>query len=267
MPRAPGVPGGTGAPAVLLDIDDTLVDTRWAFGQALDVVLDRWAPDLPARARAQAVRDWRADVHGYFAAYTRGEIGMGEQRRLRAEALHRSTTGRPLPAGSWPEWEATYDGAFRAAWRLREGAAELVGALAARGVPFGALTNLQRSYQEEKLRVVGLSDLPVLVAVDDLGFGKPDPRVFAEALRRLQAPAGPAVYVGDEPEVDVGGARAAGLIGVLACPATSRAACPDPGHHGQVEVVHDLTDLLGVLDDLEDGRHGGVDLGEGRRSG
>jgi HAD superfamily hydrolase (TIGR01549 family) len=47
------------------------------------------------------------------------------------------------------------------------------------------------------------------------GFEKPDPRLFGIALARVGADAGTTIHVGDLYEVDVVGARAAGVRGVL----------------------------------------------------
>ena len=54
----------------------------------------------------------------------------------------------------------------------------------------------------------------MLVGVDTLGFGKPDPRVFVEACRRLGTAPERTAYVGDELDVDAVAARAAGLLGI-----------------------------------------------------
>ena len=45
----------------------------------------------------------------------------------------------------------------------------------------------------------------------DVGFRKPDPRIFRTALDLLGVPAARAIFVGDEPQADIGGARDAGL--------------------------------------------------------
>jgi putative hydrolase of the HAD superfamily len=91
-------------------------------------------------------------------------------------------------------------------------------------------------------------DVPLLVGVDTLGFGKPDPRVFAEACRRLGTEPARTAYVGDELDVDARAAVAAGLRGVwLARPhlgakhANATEALP------QDVVIASLDELPGVL--------------------
>jgi len=49
----------------------------------------------------------------------------------------------------------------------------------------------------------------------DVGFAKPDPRIFHRVLRDLAVEPGEAVFVGDRPEDDVAGARAAGMKAIL----------------------------------------------------
>lgn len=52
------------------------------------------------------------------------------------------------------------------------------------------------------------------VAAGDLGVAKPDPRIFQEALDRLQLTAAEVLHVGDDPQLDVQGAVNAGLPAV-----------------------------------------------------
>src|SRR5690606_22584142 len=77
-----------------------------------------------------------------------------------------------------------------------------------------SLSNALVELQTRKLAAAGLPDVPLLVGVDTLGFGKPDPRVFAEACRRLGTDPARTAYVGDELDVDARAALAAGLVGV-----------------------------------------------------
>jgi putative hydrolase of the HAD superfamily len=236
---------------VLLDIDDTLVDTRSAFRAALGHVLAGWLPRLGEADRERAVRHWALDAAGHFRAFTRGERSFVEQRRLRAMDLHARFGGPVLDEAGFARWDAGYEAAFRGAWRALPDAVALIGELRARGVPFGALTNMAGGYQRDKLAAVGLAEVPVLVSLDDLGRGKPDPAVFRLGCSRLGMAPERVAYVGDELDVDARGARDAGLVGVWL------------DRHGSgerptdVHVVADLSALTAVLA-LPAGRdHGG----------
>lgn len=204
-----------GARAVLLDVDDTLVDTRAAFAAAISQVVGEWLPHLDADGREAALQHWVRDAAGHFRAYTRGEIDFRTQRRRRAAALHAAFGGAVLDDAAAARWDAGYEQAFRAAWRPSDDAARLLDVLDAAGVPAGAVTNMLTDYQRRKLDAVGLlGRLRVVVGIDAVGVGKPDPRMFRRACDKLGVAPDEAAYVGDELDVDARAARAAGLIGV-----------------------------------------------------
>lgn len=230
--------------AVLLDIDDTLLDTRSAFFAAIREVAQIWLTHLGDERYDDVALRWIADVGGHFRTFTRGEISIGEQRRRRADDLQSAFGGEPLDDAQFAEWDAAYGTAFRAAWRLHEDALPLLDALHAAGVPVGALSNSSQDLSIEKLARLGLTDrLPLLVSPDDLGFGKPDPRVFALACERLGSAPSRTAYVGDELDVDAHGAAAAGLVGVWLDRAGS-----SEGRTGRVLRVSTLADLPRALD-------------------
>lgn len=233
MPDRPRVRG------LLLDVDDTLVDTRAAFRVAIRHVVGTWLPFLANHDAA--VEHWVLDDTAAFAAYTRGELTFTEQRRIRAQRLHAHFGGPDLDDEAFTRWSEAYDEAFRGAWRPTPDGVALVSRVRAAGVPLGVVTNLTREYQQEKLAAVGLGDLPVLAAMDDLGRGKPAPEVFHLACRRLGLPPAEVAYVGDELDVDARGARDAGLVGVwLDRHATGQ--CPP-----DVPVARTLTEVPALL--------------------
>ncbi|WP_129337452.1 HAD family hydrolase [Cellulomonas endophytica] len=262
-PDAPA--GATGAPlagrveGVLLDVDDTLVDTRAAFGAAVDAVCARWMPHLDATGRAAALDLWRADPGGHYRAYTRGDVGFDEQRRRRAAELHARFGGPPVEdEAAYRDWLTVFWGAFEGAWRAHPDAGVLLDALGAAGVPVGALSNAGTQLQTAKLARAGLARVPLLVAVDTLAgpdgraVGKPDPRVFLEACARLGTDPARTAYVGDEADVDALGAVAAGLVGVwLDRPGERRGGPhledPERVRRGGAHVVPSLAALVPLL--------------------
>lgn len=200
---------------VLFDIDDTLVDTRSAFASALAAVAERYLPHVAQERHADLLAVWRADAGGHYARYTRGETGYAEQRRTRADELQQAFGGAPLDAEGYAAWNAVFEEGFANAWAAHTDARDVVDRLLAAGLAVGALSNASVAYQTSKLERAGLHPtVPMLVGVDTLGVGKPDPRVFAEACRRLGTEPGRTAYVGDELDVDARAAVAAGLLGV-----------------------------------------------------
>ncbi len=96
-------------------------------------------------------------------------------------------------------------------------AMELLAWCADRGIPCVLVTNSARraATWEEHLRARGGPVFQQIVSSCDLGCGKPDPRIFLEAARRLGRPAAEILHVGDRWELDVVGAKAAGFGAAL----------------------------------------------------
>lgn len=79
----------------------------------------------------------------------------------------------------------------------------------------GVVTNGPADVQRAKVELLGVLDLVDFVLVSgEFGVWKPEPAIFEEALRLGDAEAAEAVFVGDSPEHDMAGARAAGLRSV-----------------------------------------------------
>lgn len=235
---------------VLFDIDDTLVDTRSAFAHALAAVARRYLPDVGPERDLDVLAHWRADVEGHYSAYTRGDESYREQRMSRANALHSAFGGPELDDAGYDAWNALFEERFVGAWAPHDDASSAVDRLLAAGIVIGALSNASVAYQTRKLARVGLVDrVPMLVGVDTLGVGKPDPRVFVEACRLLGTAPARTAYVGDELDVDAWAARDAGLVGVwIDRPGGRRNGLPAAHEHAPgVVVVRSLTELAEVV--------------------
>ncbi len=84
--------------------------------------------------------------------------------------------------------------------------------LRADGLRLGVVTNGQIVIQQHTLAGLGLSDAFDTILISEAeGIRKPDPEIFRRALARLDVMAAAAVYVGDNPQVDIAGALAADM--------------------------------------------------------
>ena len=99
--------------------------------------------------------------------------------------------------------------------RAADRAAETLETLAGRGYRIAVVSNADgrvRGLLEE----AGLSPwLEHIVDSAEVGFEKPDPRIFHAATEKLGLPPSACAYVGDIYEIDVVGAERAGLTAVL----------------------------------------------------
>jgi HAD superfamily hydrolase (TIGR01549 family) len=101
-------------------------------------------------------------------------------------------------------------------WRqLPQGLTEKLEQARARGLRLGVVSNSEGKLGElfARLSIDQHFELVVDSALE--GVRKPDPEIFRRALTRLRVAPEAALYAGDIPEVDVVGARAAGIDAVL----------------------------------------------------
>jgi FMN phosphatase YigB (HAD superfamily) len=85
----------------------------------------------------------------------------------------------------------------------------------AAGMRLGIVSNSEGKLRDVLERVGLYEHFDVVLDSQLEGVHKPDPEIFRRALSRLGVRAEAAMYAGDVPEVDVLGARAAGMAGVL----------------------------------------------------
>lgn len=183
----------TGIKAVAFDLDDTLFDRR----AALTRLMEQW-------------------------------LGVDEAREAMPRLLARDGNGH-APRASFFQWLAAHypaagpDGASVEARFRREfpdcitmdrATRYLLRILCDANLALAVLSNGQEAFQMEKFRAsrcTAFFSRDCLLFSGTLGIAKPDPRAFAALLERLALPANEVLFVGDDPERDIAGAKAAGL--------------------------------------------------------
>ena len=87
--------------------------------------------------------------------------------------------------------------------------------LRSRGCRLALLTNGGGAMQRGKITRFGLADLFDTILIEgEVGFGKPDPRVYARALDSLEVAAADTWMVGDNLEWDVAEPQRQGIYGI-----------------------------------------------------
>jgi putative hydrolase of the HAD superfamily len=83
------------------------------------------------------------------------------------------------------------------------------------GLILGLISNVERDITPN-CRELGLSVLlQVVVTSQEVGFNKPQPKIFQAALKQARVKPAEAIYVGDQHQIDVVGANAVGMRGIL----------------------------------------------------
>jgi putative hydrolase of the HAD superfamily len=220
--------------AVLFDAGNTLLfldhdRMAAAVGAALGLPLD------PARLAGAAGDAARA-----------AERARGVDRDRARVYLERLFTGAGVPAARMEEVRACLQRLHREnhLWcRLAAGTREALDRLRAGGLRLGVVSNSDGRV-EEALVAAGLRDcFDVVLDSALVGVEKPDPAIFRAALAALGVAPAEALYVGDLYDVDVAGARAAGMEAALLLP---DAAGPGPE-------CRRFSSLAALADDLLNG--------------
>lgn len=141
-----------------------------------------------------------------------------------------------------------YDWQPPAGERAFPDALEVLPVLREHGVELGIITNasLPMTYRDRELQAFGLIDLfsSCRIAAVDVGVIKPHPRIFEKALDLLSIQPGEAVFVGDNLETDIRGAKNAGMHAVLRIKAGEEPVYNGVVPDGTVITLHDLPPLL-----------------------
>ncbi|QHI99959.1 phosphoglycolate phosphatase [Xylophilus rhododendri] len=182
--------------AVLFDLDGTLIDSAPDLGGAADAMrlarglpslpLDRYRPMCGAGARGMlAVAFGMAPEHADFAT-------------MREEFFQR------------------YEQRMTENTQIFDGVAEMVEALAQRGLAWGIVTNKSQRFTGPLLGTVSaLAGAATAISGDTTPHAKPHPAPLLEACRRMDVDPARCIYVGDD-ERDIVAGRAAGMGTVAA---------------------------------------------------
>ncbi len=195
---------------VLFDLGNTLFHLDHAF---VADTISRHAH------RVTAVEVARAEYHAKAAV----------DAEIRARRIGTDATRQPpyfetildvlgVPAAACPQITAALqeENAARSLWRVvHEDTPDVLRTLRDRGYTLGVVSNADGRVAAA-VAERGLSDVfRIVIDSHVVGVEKPDPRIFQLALRSCDADARTTLFIGDIYEIDVQGARAAGLTALL----------------------------------------------------
>lgn len=196
--------------AVILDLDDTL----YAY------------PPLDEEAGAK-VRGFICGKLGiterqYEEAYLSGktetkrrldDVGASHNRLLYFQKTLEYLGVNPIPLSL--QMYEIYWGTFLEKMMLRAGARAFMDRMHERGIGLMICTDLTAHIQHRKIEALGIAeDIRYLVTSEEAGREKPSPEIFALCLEKLNLPPEEVCCIGDDPEKDVAGARAAGIYAI-----------------------------------------------------
>lgn len=204
--------------AVMFDLDDTIISYDGASEKAWKVICAKFTEEnktsFSAEEMLEAVDNVKDSYWSDPARHKWGREHLTEARRevltLAMERLGFSDRGKIIEtADSYTslqkEMICLFDGAYDAVKRLKNA-----------GIKTALITNGSSEGQREKLDRFALAPLFDEILIDtEVGFSKPDERIFRLALDRLSVPPEEAVMVGDNPVWDTEIPQKMGIFAVL----------------------------------------------------
>ncbi len=225
--------------AVLFDMDGTLIKHTWQYAQITDALFAQFAPALAPLTHDEFydvfwqknIDMWTMMVDGAINGDTAQEYSYRNTLRALGKDVGLAADMVSFWTGLVLAEAAPFEDTPRVLGQLR------------RRFTTGIVTNGFTTMQRAKINTYRLHELVDFCMVsEEVGFHKPDVRIFEHALRRAGniAPA-EAIFVGDNPETDIAGSLAAGIQPVLV--ACNKARIPPDG----VIAIKTLSDLPALL--------------------
>ena len=201
--------------AILLDLDDTLIDGSGVISAtvAMCEVFTARHPEFrldPMRLAQANGASWERSWKDHEGQWVRGELDdLGLSTIVWTRALRELGVDEPELFAA----EAARDhvSAAAAATRPYDEVLSVLDELAAADVILGVVTNGSSTAQRAKVETLGRERFAVVVVSGEHGVAKPDQRIFEIALAALDLPASEVVHVGDNLVSDIVGASSTGL--------------------------------------------------------
>ncbi len=182
---------------ILLDLDNTLIDRDAAHRRYCESYLERHCPGIPEGERSEALEEMlAADQRGYF------------DRKQYCHWLAELLPQANLPAGViWDDYRRRLAELVPRDDRVLDLVERLGGKYR-----LAVVSNGFGDIQRRKLAAAGLADRFGDVFISgELGWDKPDSRIFLHVLEQLGNTPEEALFVGDNPQHDIAGATNVGI--------------------------------------------------------
>jgi putative hydrolase of the HAD superfamily len=210
--------------AVLIDLDDTLVDHQHAMRTALRVLHDG-DPRLHPLGFDFLLAEWQRVLESMHDDVALGRIPIHESRIIRYRHFY-TLAGTPVERAEAEGIAANHIQTYMSNRRVVPGAVALM-EMIRRHARVAVVTNNTVIEQDEKLETFGLwPHVDALITSEECGVAKPDAEIFECALERLGVGVHEAVMVGDSWANDVAGAAGIGMRAIWLN--RHGEVCPDP---------------------------------------
>lgn len=200
---------------ILFDLDDTLV----AFDLVTESTWRQVCAEYVAEnnsVSAETVYDAvTKESRWFWSDEERHRVGRNDIVSARRSVVRSAFRALSLPDNDALRVADRYSSLRLDNMYLLPGVEETLSFLTARGMPLGMVTNGDSETQRSKIERFGLGKYFSGIFIEgEVGYGKPDRRIFESAISKFRAAPGSTVMVGDNLNWDVAGPQSVGMLGV-----------------------------------------------------
>lgn len=210
--------------AVFIDLDDTIttfdLTSAPAWKESTEWFVNTYEPGFAVDELIEKIQETKKWYWGDPDRHKRGRENLVLARREVVEEALRRYAGEGYLISEERiahahEYAQLYMKLHNERIRPMDGAVEALDIMRQSGLRLAVVTNGIADTQREKLERFGLTERFEYIFIDtEIGYSKPDPRIFAYALNKLQLQAEDVWMIGDNIRWDVGGPQQLGITGV-----------------------------------------------------
>lgn len=188
---------------MLFDLDDTLLNRDKAVDNMFLIILEKCYEDVKHSAKIEMLRKFKEyDNRGY---------GSNDKAKVLESFFNEFPPKYRLPSNDIQDfWNTNFPHCFS----IDQNIINIVNTIKTQ-VKVAIITNGSTQRQKAKIINTHLNNcFDIIIISEEVGFSKPDKRIFELALNRLNVQPEAALFVGDDIEKDIGGCQNANIKGI-----------------------------------------------------
>jgi putative hydrolase of the HAD superfamily len=188
---------------MLFDLDDTLLNRDKAVDKMFLIILEKCYEDVNHSTKNEMLQKFKEhDKKGY---------GYSDKTKVLETFFDEFPPKYRLPRNHIQDF---WNNNFPHCFSINQKTINIVNAIKMQ-VKVGIITNGSTQRQKAKIINTNLNScFDIIIISEEVGFSKPDKRIFELALNKLNVQPEAALFVGDDLEKDIGGCQNANIKGI-----------------------------------------------------
>jgi putative hydrolase of the HAD superfamily len=193
-----------GYKAILFDLDDTLLDRDKAVEKLFLIILEKCYEEVKQHSV-------KKEMLQKFKEYDKRSYGCSDKVKVLESFFDEFPPKYRLPRNDIQDF---WNNNFPYCFSIDQETVNIINTLKMH-VKVAIITNGSTQRQKAKIINTNLNScFEIIIISEEVGFSKPDNRIFELALNKLNVQPEAALFVGDDIEKDIGGCQIANMKGI-----------------------------------------------------